>query len=67
VVDGDCFTEVQRFLEQTYGAPDSTIHSSALVANARSLTYTPPQIGVVLNLTGNWKETILSIIGLRKG
>ena len=66
VLDGDYFTEVQRFLEQTYGAPETTIRSSTPVGNGRSVTYTPQQIGVVVNLTADSTQTIVSVIGRRK-
>jgi hypothetical protein len=62
IVDGDHFTEVQRFLEQAYGNPDASFSSLAHV-NGCSITYTPAQIGVVLNLTGGLGMTIVSIIG----
>jgi hypothetical protein len=66
VVDGDYFTELQKLLEQTYGPPDTTIRSSVPVGNGRSVIYTPQQIGVVLNLTADSKQTIVSVIGRRK-
>jgi hypothetical protein len=66
VVDGDHFTEVQRLLEHTCGAPDSTLHSAAPVGNGRSLTYTPQQLGVLLNVTGDSRQTVVSVIGRRK-
>lgn len=65
VVNGNHFTDFQRFLEQAYGSPDATIQFSTALS-ARSLTYTPREIGVVLNLTADSCETILSIIGRRK-
>jgi hypothetical protein len=66
VVDGDHFTEFQKILEQTCGAPDSTIHSSTPVGNGRSLTYTPQLIGVMLNVAGDSRHTIVSVICRRK-
>lgn len=66
VVAGDHFMEVQKFLEQSYGASDGTIHSRSTIGNARSITYGPRQIGVMLNLTADSRETIISIVGKRK-
>jgi hypothetical protein len=66
VLHGDHFTEVQKLLEQTYGKPDARIHSSGLDALGHSLTYTPDQIGVVLNLTANYEQTIVSVIAKQK-
>ena len=63
ILEGDYFTEVQTFLEQTYGAPDTTIRSSAPIGNGRSVTYSPQQTGVVLNLTADSRQTIVSVIG----
>jgi hypothetical protein len=60
VVDGDHFAEVQKFLEQACGKPDPAISSSNV--NGRSLTYTPDQIGALLNLTGTRTRTIVSIV-----
>jgi hypothetical protein len=66
VVDADYFTEIQTLLRQAYGAPDTTLVSSAPVGNGRSLCYTPQEIGIVLNLTDDWGLTIVSVIGKRK-
>ncbi len=66
VVAGDHFLKVQEFLEQAYGTPDSKIHSSTPVGNGRSITYGPKQIGVMVNLTADSRETIVSIVGIRK-
>ena len=66
VVAGDHFIEVQKFLEQSYGASDGTIHSGSPIGNARSITYGPRQIGVMLNLTADLRETIISVVGKRK-
>jgi hypothetical protein len=66
VVEGEHFTEVQKLLAQAYGAPDATVRSSAPVGNGRSLTYTPKQIGVVLNLTAGSGQTFVSVIGRHK-
>lgn len=60
VVDGDHFAEVQSALEQTCGKPDPGISGSD--ANARWVTYTPDQIGVLLNLTGTRWRTIVSVV-----
>jgi len=64
VVDGDHFAEVQRLLELAFSKPGPGIVASAAAGvNGHSLTYTPDQIGVFLNLTVAWrKETIVSII-----
>ena len=66
VADGDHFTEVQKVLEQALGKPDPGLNSSASDVNARFLTYTPAQVGVLLNLTGDWEKTIVSVIGKQK-
>jgi hypothetical protein len=63
VVDGDHFTEVQKFLEQAYGPPDAEIRSPTRSENGRSLTYTPQEIGTVLNVMSDSKQTIVSVIG----
>src|SRR5436309_544256 len=53
LVSGDHFEELQKVLEQAYGAPDTKLGSSTVapVGNGRALTYSPQQCGVVLNLT----------------
>ena len=66
VVAGDHFSEVQTILEQTCGTGDTTIKSSACVGNGRSITYAPKQLGVMLNLTADSSETIVSVVGKRK-
>jgi len=66
VVAGDQFAGVQRLLEQTCGAADSTIRSASSVGNGRSITYGPQQIGVMLNLTADSWETIVTVVGKRK-
>jgi hypothetical protein len=66
ILQGDHFSEVQKILEQTCGAPDSTLVSSAPLGNGRSITYSPKQLGVVLNLTGDWRLTLVSVLGARK-
>jgi hypothetical protein len=66
VVDGDHFTEVQRFLELAYGAPDTEIRSPTPPGNGRSLTYAPKQIGVVLVVMADSRQTILSVVGKQK-
>jgi len=66
VVAGEHFAEVQKLLEQSYGAADGTIHSGSPIGNARSITYGRRQIGVMLNLTADWKETIISVVGKGK-
>jgi hypothetical protein len=66
VVDGDRFTELQTLLEQVYGKPNVGINSSAPIVNDRSLTYSPGQTGVVLNLSGDSTETIVSVMGKQK-
>jgi hypothetical protein len=66
VVTGDHFTEIQNLLEQAYGKPDTGISSSTFIGNGSSLTYSPQQIGVVLDLTGDTRQTIVSVIGKQK-
>jgi len=68
VVAGDHFAEVQNLLEQAYGKPDAAIPSSTPAGgHGRSINYSPPQIGVLLNLTVTWDDkTIVSIIGKQK-
>jgi len=63
VVEGNYFMKVKELLDQSYDAPDDEIRSSAPVGNAQSLTYTPRHTSVVINLTGNGAQTILSVIG----
>jgi hypothetical protein len=64
VISGDHFSEVQAFLQQVYGAPDPRLVRA--VGNAQSITYTPQQTGVVLNLTGDGKQTIVSVMEMQK-
>jgi hypothetical protein len=72
LVDGDHFAEVQSLLERAYGAPDTTLRSSAPDCNGRSLTYSPQQIGALLNLTAPSDDalserealTVVSISGM---
>jgi hypothetical protein len=66
LVDGDHFSEVESFLQHSYGAPDTALRSSAPVCNGRSLTYTPQQIGAVLTLTGASGLTVVSVMGRNK-
>lgn len=68
VVDGDHFAEIQRLLELACNKPGTGIVPSAGAGgNGHSLTYTPDQIGVLLNLTVAWrKETIVSIMEKQK-
>jgi hypothetical protein len=67
VVDGDRFAEVQNLLEQASGKPDPAISSpEPAMDGSRWLTYTPDQIGVLLNLTGTRTHTIVSIIEKRE-
>jgi len=68
LVSGDHFTEVQKVLEQLYGAPNPTLGSSAVapVGIGKALTYSPKQCGVVLNLTGYQAQTIVSVMGRKK-
>jgi hypothetical protein len=67
-VDGDRFSEVQKFLEQAYGTPDTGLGSSAVapMGGGRVLTYSPQQVGVVLNLTTTSLQTIVSVMGRKK-
>jgi hypothetical protein len=66
VLDDDQFAAIEMLLHQTYGAPDSDYHSLAPVGNGRSLCYTPKQVGVLLNLTADSRQTIVSVIDQRK-
>ena len=63
ILQGDHFTEVQKILEQTCGAPDTSLQSSAPVGNGRSITYNPKQLGVALNLTGDSRLTVVAVFG----
>src|SRR5512133_735016 len=65
LVDGDHFAEIQKVLEQAFGAPDTKLGSSTVapVGAGRSLTYSPQQIGVVLNLTADSRQTVVSVMG----
>jgi hypothetical protein len=66
------FDEWQKLLEQAYGPPNPKHRSDGLVipdmpiGNGRLLVYTPQQLGVMLVVSSNWKETIISIIGKTK-
>jgi hypothetical protein len=64
----DHFDEIQKVLEQAYGAPDPNRGSSAVapVGNGRALTYSPQQCGVVLNLTAASQQTVVSVMGRQK-
>ena len=64
VLDGDHFQDIHKFLEQAYGKTDAEMNSSGI--NGRSITYTPAQIGVVLNLTAGLGVTIVSVIENQK-
>ncbi len=68
LIPGDHFSEVQAFLRQAYGEPDPKLGSPPVraVGNGQSVTYSPQQIGVVLNLTGDSKQTIVSLMGMQK-
>jgi len=66
VVEGDHFTEVQKSLELAYGSPDNEIRSPTPPERSPSLIYTPKQIGVVLSVTADSAQTIVSVIGKRK-
>jgi hypothetical protein len=68
LVGGDHFAAVQQALEQAYGSPDSKLGSSGVapVGNGRALTYSPQQCGVVLNLTADSKQTIVSVMGKKQ-
>ena len=62
-VDGDHFSEVQKFLERAYGAPNIGLNSATfgrLRAN-RLLIYNLPQVGVVLELTANSTMTVVTV------
>jgi len=67
-VSGGHFTEMRKALEQAYGAPDTKLGSSAVapVGSGRALTYSPQQCGVVLNLTADSRQTIVSVMGRQK-
>ncbi len=65
VADGDHCAEVQKFLERAYGAPDSSIRSSVPRGNGRSFVYTPKQSGVLLIVTTDSRQTIVSVVGKR--
>jgi hypothetical protein len=66
VLDGNHFTQIQDLIERAYGKQDGTIRSDAGV-NGHSITYTPTQISIVLNVTTTWDpKTIVSIIGKQK-
>ena len=68
LVSGDHFAEVQKVLEQAYGAPDTNLGSAAVapVGSGRALTYSPQQCGVVLNLTADSRQTIILLMGKQK-
>ena len=60
IVDGDRFAEVQKLLTQAWGPPEPGMSSSNY--NARSVSYTQDRIGLMLNLTSTWSDTIISIV-----
>src|SRR5262249_32799194 len=58
LVPGDCYSQVQSFLRQAYGDPDSG------KVSGQHRWYGPKQIGVALNLTeDSKKQTIICILG----
>jgi len=65
LMEGDHFSEVQKFLELAYGVPESGLGSFAVarIGTVHSLTYSQQQIGVVLNLTTDSRKTIVSVMG----
>jgi hypothetical protein len=68
VLEDDHFTEAQNLLQQAYGKPDETISSTeSSGGKCGSISYTPAQTGVFLNLASTCEgTTILSIIGKQK-
>jgi hypothetical protein len=64
VMAGDHFSEIQKFLEQAYGVPDTHLGSSAAapIRASRFLGYSPQQIGVRLGLTANKYSTHVQVI-----
>ena len=65
LVTGDHFAEVQKALEEAYGAPDPKLGSLGVAPAGvdRALTYSPQQCGVVLNLTDASGQTVVCVIG----
>jgi hypothetical protein len=66
LLEGDHFAETAKCLQHIYGAPDTALRSSAPECNGRSVTYTPQQIGTVLNLTGDSGLTVVSVMSKNK-
>jgi hypothetical protein len=58
LITGDHFSEIETFLSQAYGAADFARGGSCQLR-----TYSPQQMGVTLNLSGNAKRTFISILG----
>ncbi len=65
LVPGNHFSEIQSCLRQAYGDPDPSLGSSPVhaMAGGQSGTYGTKQIGVVLNFSGDAKQTIICILG----
>lgn len=65
LVTGDHFAELKKALEQAYGAPDPKLFPFEVppAGNQRILTYPPQQCGVVLSVTGDSKQTIVTVMG----
>jgi len=68
LVSGDHFAAVQEVLEKAYGPPDGKLGSSgpAPLGPGKALTYSAQQCGVVLNLTGDSKQTIVTVMGRKR-
>ena len=68
VIPGDQFSEVQTFLRQAYGEPDPKLASlpARAVGRGQSVAYSAQRIGIVLILTGNSKQTVVSLMGVQK-
>ncbi len=63
IADGDHFAEIQKFLEQAYGAPDSKLGSLPISRlSGRLFVYSPGQAGVLLELGGSSSQTIVTVM-----
>jgi hypothetical protein len=60
---GDHFSEIQKFLEQAYGVPDTHLGSKAAapMREGRFLGYSPQQIGAGLGLWAGKESTFVTV------
>ncbi len=64
LADGDHFAEVQKILEQAYGAPNKELGSLPIsLLSGQLIVYSPRQAGVMLELAGSSSQTIVTVMG----